>query len=65
MRSKPGMMEQYSGHVDVVAPNTAHAVDQAFRELTRGAFPDRGPGCWIVEKVEQRIENRQFQRGVL
>lgn len=64
MRSKPGMMEQYSGHVDVVAPNVDYAIDQAFRELKRGAFPDRGRSCWIVDDVEIR-HNDAFQRGVI
>lgn len=54
MRSKPGMYAQYDGKVDVWAEDEDDAIARAFRELKRGAFPDRSPAMWQVERVERR-----------
>lgn len=53
MRSAPGFYEQYSGKVDVFAESEDQAIDRAFQELKRGAFPDRSRNMWRVEKVER------------
>ena len=52
IRSTPGFYAQYNGKVDVVADDPEQAEDRAFRELKRGAFPDRGRSMWQVEKIE-------------
>ncbi len=51
IRSRPGMYEQYSGTVEVVAENEDDAVDAAFRKLKAGAFPDRNKDMWKLEEV--------------
>ena len=53
--SKPGMYEQYSGHVDVVAGNELEAEDKAFKRL-RKSFPDRNRSMWMIIKIEVRGE---------
>jgi hypothetical protein len=52
LRSIPGPMEQYDGYVDTVGEDEADAQQRALRQLQRTSFPDRGAGCWRVEKVE-------------
>ena len=51
MRSKPGMYEQYSGDVEVMAEDEDAAVEAAFRKLKNGNFPDRNRSMWTVESV--------------
>lgn len=41
LRSKPGMWTQYSGHVEVFAPDIDSAFEQAVKKLARTSFPDR------------------------
>ena len=53
MQSRPGFYAQYGGYVTVYANNEEEAVDAAFRELKRGAFPDRGRSMWRVEEVKR------------
>jgi hypothetical protein len=53
LRSKPGFYEQYDGKVDVLAENKDAAISRALSTLKNGAFPDRGPAMWTVEKVEE------------
>lgn len=53
MRSKPGMYEQYSGDVEVMAENDDAAVEAAFTKLKRDTFPDRNRSMWTVEKVSR------------
>lgn len=53
LRSKPGMYEQYDGHVDVVASNDGAAEDAAFNKLRR-TYPNRGRDMWIIERIERR-----------
>jgi hypothetical protein len=53
MRSKPGMYEQYSGDVEVMAENDDAAVEAAFAKLKRDTFPDRNRGMWTVEEVSR------------
>lgn len=52
VRSTPGFYEQYDGKVDVFAEDEEQARERALRELRRGAFPDRGPSMWKIERVE-------------
>lgn len=52
MRSRPGFYAQYDGKVDVCADNEDQAIERAFAELKRGAFPERGPSMWKVDRVE-------------
>lgn len=56
LSSVPGPYAQYSGKVDVVADDEYEAVDRAFRQLRRGAFPDRDRACWLVDNVEEVAE---------
>lgn len=51
LRSTPGPYAQYNGRVLVYATSSTEAVEQAFKELKRGAFPDRGRNMWKVESV--------------
>ncbi len=51
MRSKPGMYEQYSGDVEVMAEDEDAAVEAAFRKLKNGNFPDRNRSMWAIESV--------------
>lgn len=51
MRSLGGPYEQYRGVVKVWATDHDDAIEQAFRELKRGAFPDRSRDMWRVESV--------------
>ncbi len=53
LRSTPGFYEQYNGYTEVFAENEDQAIERAFRELRRTAFPDRGPSMWKTEKVER------------
>lgn len=53
MRSTPGFYAQYDGKVTVRADNDEDAIEEAFRELKRTAFPDRSRSMWRVEKVER------------
>lgn len=52
MSSVPGFYAQYSGSVKVYAEDEQQAIERAFRELKRGAFPDRGQSMWKVGRVE-------------
>lgn len=51
--SIPGFYAQYEGEVKVWAADEDEAIERAFRELKRGAFPDRGRSMWKVKKVER------------
>jgi hypothetical protein len=53
MASAPGFYAQYDGEVKVWAEDEDQAVERAFRELKRGAFPDRSRSMWKVGKVER------------
>ena len=53
LSSRPGFYAQYSGAVKVWAEDEDEAIERAFSELKRGAFPDRGRSMWRVEKVER------------
>ena len=53
LASVPGFYAQYAGEIKVWAEDEDQAIDKAFRELKRGAFPDRGRSMWRVEKVER------------
>ena len=53
LRSRPGFYERYDGKVDVWAENDDDAIERAFRELKRGAFPDRSRDMWRVDRVER------------
>lgn len=53
MSSVPGFYAQYEGDVKVWAEDEDQAIERAFRELKRGAFPDRGRSMWKVGKVER------------
>ena len=55
LRSVPGPMEQYDGHVDVWFGNAVsrqEAVNAAKDKLKRTSFPDRGRDCWRDTDVE-------------
>ena len=55
LRSTPGPMAQYDGHVDITLDGEPTAGDiktRAVQKLRRTSFPDRGPGCWRVTKTE-------------
>ena len=52
--SKAGPYAQYGpGEVKVWAEDEESAVDKAFRELKRGAFPDRSREMWRVLDVRR------------
>lgn len=52
LQSRAGPYAQYGpGDVKVWARDEDEAVEKAFRELRRGAFPDRGPDMWRVLAV--------------
>jgi len=53
IRSKPGMYEQYSGYIDVIASSDSTAEDAAFNKLSR-TYPNRSRDMWIVEKIERK-----------
>ncbi len=53
MCSVAGCFAQYDGNVNVVASDADEAIDRAFAELKRTAFPDRSRAMWKVEKVER------------
>lgn len=53
MCTRGGMFAQYDGHVDVWAVDDDAAIDEAFRELRRTAFPDYSRDMWRVESVER------------
>ena len=54
LKSRAGMYEQYGpGDVKVWALDEAEAVEKAFRELKRGAFPDRSRDMWVVLAVRR------------
>lgn len=53
VRSVPGFYEQYDGCLTVFADDSEQAIDRAFAELKRTAFPDRSRSMWRVEKVER------------
>lgn len=55
MRTRGGMYAQYDGAVSVWAEDDDQAIERAFRELKRGAFPDYGRDMWKVERVERVI----------
>ena len=46
MRSVPGHYAQYDGSLTVWANDDSDAIERAFRELKRGAFPDRSRDMW-------------------
>lgn len=49
LKSTPGFYAQYGpADVTVFAADEDEAVDKAFRELKRGAFPDRTRDMWRV-----------------
>jgi hypothetical protein len=50
------MYAQYDGKVDVFAEDDDAAVEKAFRQLKRGAFPDYSRDMWKIERVERRYE---------
>jgi hypothetical protein len=50
--SRAGFYAQYDGDVKVWAADEEEAIERAFRELKRGAFPDRSRSMWKVNKVE-------------
>jgi hypothetical protein len=52
MTSTPGFYAQYNGSVDVWAKDEEDAIEKAFRELKRGAYPDRSRNMWKVNRVE-------------
>lgn len=54
MRSTPGMYAQYDGHVDVTTrDDDSYGIFMAaVRELRLTSFPDRGAGCWKLERFE-------------
>jgi hypothetical protein len=54
LRSVPGFYEQYSPTVDVWAEDDTQAIEQAFKELQRGAFPDRDRSMWRVLSVTRK-----------
>lgn len=43
----------YRVHVDVFADDEDDAIGRALDKLRRGAFPDRGRGSWVIDRVEQ------------
>jgi len=51
MRTKPGMFAQYDGKVDVYAEDDEQAIERAFREIKRTAFPDYTRDMWRVYLV--------------
>jgi hypothetical protein len=53
MCSKSGPYAQYDGAVKVRASNDEDAIEEAFRILKRGAFPDRSRDMWRVQRVER------------
>ena len=53
LSSIPGFYAQYEGSLKVWAENDGQAIERAFRELKRGAFPDRNRDMWRVKKVER------------
>ena len=55
MKSVPGFYAQYDGNVKVWAENDDDAIEQAFKELKRGAFPERGRSMWKGTGVERII----------
>lgn len=49
LKSVPGFYAQYGpADVFVFAEDEEAAIDRAFRELKRGAFPDRSRDMWRV-----------------
>lgn len=56
LQSRPGMYAQYGGDVKVWASDEDEAVDNAFRELKRGAFFDRSREMWKVINVRREWE---------
>lgn len=56
MKSVPGFYAQYGpGDVAVWARDDEEAIDKAFRELKRGAFPDRSRDMWRVLAVRREF----------
>jgi hypothetical protein len=51
--SVPGFCAQYEGDVKVYAEDEDQAIERAFRELKRGAFPDRSRSMWKVRGVSR------------
>jgi hypothetical protein len=51
MRSVPGPIEQYNGHVDVICETDDwnDVFREAVKALKRGAFPDRNAACWKMD----------------
>lgn len=55
MQSVPGLYAQYGpGEIIVYARDDEDAIDRAFRELKRDAFPDRSRDMWRVVNVARR-----------
>jgi hypothetical protein len=52
MVSVPGMYEQYSGYVSVVAEDEKSAEDLAYIKLKRN-FPERNRGMWVIERIQR------------
>ncbi len=53
VRSVPGFYEQYNPKEEVFAKNEDEAIEQALKNLKRGAFPERSKNMWRIEKVER------------
>lgn len=55
LQSTPGFYAQYGpGDVIVWAADEDDAVERAYRELKRGAFPDRSRDMWRVLGVQRK-----------
>lgn len=52
IKSKPGLFEQYNGHVDVAVHSVPDAFKAACEKLRNGNFPDRTDDMWTLVRVE-------------